>query len=282
MCRIVRSIVQAIACLVELFIRIFMTFVLMVESLISMIFQSFYNLLSFLFQIISLLPVCCVFLVTSKIRCSICGGSGGCTVARAGTCDYLMSFVALVLLFLIFRATGILDKFFHRLGYAKSGSVTEKYSRGIVTDWSKNETDYQWYNYDDEEYVKHVNNTLLQLRSKEAIDLDTEDLQQDFQTDEQTDKQLPTTLESPSTTTMIPKIELTESTDLMISTVTKNASPIATTQTIQIARKGLAEVEYLEVSSTTQQDQLIVLSPKGWGPKTSHTEWTTVLYYLVA
>lgn len=280
MCRTIVNIFQSIGCLMQLFVRIFMTIVLMAENLIRMILQSIYNLLSVLFQLLSLIPICCVFLVTSKIKCALCGGGGGCAGARGGNCDYFMSIVALVILFFIFRATGVIDKVFYKLGYSKTES--EKYLSDTVTLCSTNETDYQLYDYDGETTTNKIKN----LRKNKTNELDTDVL--DLKPYEQAEKQQSYALVSNTTTLMsnkTTKIELIESTDL-ISTMTTNAPSIAPsigpTETIQILKKGLTQVEYLEVYNTTQQDQLIVLSPKSWGPGSSSSDWTTVLYYLVA
>lgn len=270
MCSTLHSVSQSCECLVQLFVRTFMTIALMIESLVRVILQTIYNLVSFIFQLISLLPICCVFLVTSKIKCSICGGGGGCAATRGGSCDCIVTIVTLIIVVLIFRATGILDKILYRLGYIKPDSG--KLLSDTVTECSRNDTDYQWYDYDTGDDDK-----IFKFRLKELNELDMEN---------QTDKAQATTLDSPST--MIPTIELAETTDVSISNTTTSTTPIAsiqtiqTTQSIQIARKGLTEVEYLEVYGTTAGDQLIVLSPKSRRTESSGSEWTTVLYYLVA
>ncbi|XP_026328877.1 uncharacterized protein LOC113236882 [Hyposmocoma kahamanoa] len=280
MCRTVLSLFQALICMLQLAIRIIMTIGLMTESLIRLVLQSIYNFLSFLFQLISLLPICCVFLVTSKIKCALFSGGGGCPAgARGGSCDCILSVAAILILLLIFRATGVLDKIFHRLGYDKSFVV--KHPTGTVSECSRNMNDtvYQLYDYDNSDVASDVMGDVLRLGET----LDIEMAEQDLKTEEQ-----PTTLWSSTTlclsTTimMIPTIEVTESVDGMISKVTTIAPPITPTQTIQILKNGLTQVEYLEYNSTTQQDHPIILSPKAKDSEDTHSNWTTVIYYLVA
>lgn len=271
------SLFQALICMLQLVIRIIMTIGLMTESLIRLVLQSIYNFLSFLFQLISLLPICCVFLVTSKIKCALFSGGGGCPAgARGGSCDCILSVAAILILLLIFRATGVLDKIFHRLGYDKSFVV--KYPTGTVSECSRNMNDtvYQLYDYD-----VQSDTTGDVLRLGEMIDIEM--AEQDLKTEEQpTTLWSSTTLCLSTTITMIPTIEVTECVDGMISTVTTNTPPITPTQTIQILKNGLTQVEYLEYNSTTQQDHPIILSPKATDSEDSQSNWTTVIYYLVA
>lgn len=322
MCRTVEKLFQSIMCLIQLLIRIVMTIFLMAENLLRMLLQTLYNMISFIVQMISLLPICCVFLITSRLKCFMCGGGGGCAVNRGGSCDCFMTLLAVIILFFIFRATGILDKVFYRLGYAKT-DVT-RYPTGTITECTRNETEYPWYDYghDDDDKGAHDND----LRLRKTNELETEEQyfgntvinddgklklvkinqleteEQNLEANEQTDKEQPTliiiTLLSPTTTTSEPP--LIESTDVVISTVEPKASPTTTlppvtltqpvistqlvtsTQLIQTRKKGLTLVEYLEIYSTTMRDQTIALSPNGWGSESSQTEWTTVLYYLVA
>lgn len=265
MCNAAHSIVNSCECLIQLFIRTLMTFALMMENMVRLILQTIYNLLSFLIQLISLIPVCCVFLITSKLRCVFCGGGGGCA-SRGGSCDCVMTILALLILFLIFRATGILDKILHKLGYTKTGEISGAGSTGTVTDCSRNESMNQWYDYYNDEDDKSATSQLKEMNMMAM--------------ENQTDTEHSTTLDSPST--MIPTIELIETTDVEISKIPTNGPSVITIQTTQILMKRLTQVEYLEVYSTNQQDQQIAHSPRIRGSESSNTEWTTVLYYLVA
>ncbi|XP_026739861.1 uncharacterized protein LOC113502477 isoform X2 [Trichoplusia ni] len=120
MCRTAHALLQTGICGIQMLVRVFMTVILMIENVIRMVLQTFYNFISFLLQMISLIPICIVFLLTARLKCFMCGGGGPCPVNRGGTCDCLMSFIAIVIIFFIFRATGVLDKIFYSLGYAKA------------------------------------------------------------------------------------------------------------------------------------------------------------------
>lgn len=124
MCRTAQALIQTMICTVQMMVRVFMTIILMIENLVRMILQTLYNFVSFVMQIISLIPICVVFMVTARLKCFMCGGGGGCPVGRGGTCDCVMSALAFVIIFLIFRVTGVLDKIFYNLGYAKTNIVT--------------------------------------------------------------------------------------------------------------------------------------------------------------
>lgn len=144
---------SAVICMIQMFVRVLMTVFLMVENLIRMFLQTIYNTLSFVLQIISLLPICCVILLTARMKCFMCGGGGGCPTKSTGGggCDCLMSLLALTILFFIFRATGVLDKIFFTLGYAKAPPLR---STGVYTQCSRNDTAY--YDEDDENEKKEV------------------------------------------------------------------------------------------------------------------------------
>lgn len=145
MCRTLHSVLQSGICAIQMLVRIFITVVLMIENLIRMILQTFYNFISFMLQMVSLLPICVVFLVTSRLKCFMCGGGGPCQIQSGGGCDCLMSAVAIIIVFFILRATGLLDKIFYKLGYAKAKPLA--FTRfvptpGDITECSRNDTDY--------------------------------------------------------------------------------------------------------------------------------------------
>lgn len=93
---------------------------------------------------ISLIPICIVFLLTARLKCFMCGGGGPCPVNRGGACDCIMSGLAILILFLIFRATGVLDKIFYSLGYTKARPTVLRFvpTPGDITECSRNDTDY--------------------------------------------------------------------------------------------------------------------------------------------
>ncbi|CAB3243043.1 unnamed protein product [Arctia plantaginis] len=145
MCRTVHALLQTVICGVQMVVRVFMTVLLMIENVVRMVLQTMYNFISFMLQMISLIPICCVFLVTARLKCFVCGGGGPCPVNRGGTCDCLMSFFAILIIFFIFRATGVLDKIFYSLGYARAKPIAHtRYvpTPGDITECSRNDTDY--------------------------------------------------------------------------------------------------------------------------------------------
>ncbi|XP_026751422.1 uncharacterized protein LOC113511897 [Galleria mellonella] len=144
MCRTVHALLQTAICGIQMLVRVLMTIILMIENVIRMLLQTVYNFISFVLQMISLIPICFVFVLTSRLKCLMCGGGGPCPVNRGGTCDCLMSGLAIVILFFIFRATGILDKILYSLGYAKAkASIADTFvpTPGDITECSRNDTD---------------------------------------------------------------------------------------------------------------------------------------------
>lgn len=119
-----------------------MTVILMIENVIRMLLQTAYNFISFVLQMVSLIPICIVFLLTARLKCFMCGGGGPCPVNRGGTCDCLMSALAFIILFFIFRATGVLDKIFYSLGYTKERPTVMRFvpTPGDITECSRNDT----------------------------------------------------------------------------------------------------------------------------------------------
>lgn len=79
--------------------------------------QTIYNLLSFVTQTLSIIPICCVMVLTSKLRFLMCSGGGGGGATKNGTCDCVASTVMLVVVFYIFKEVGILDKMLLKIGY---------------------------------------------------------------------------------------------------------------------------------------------------------------------
>lgn len=151
MCRTVHAVLQTVICGIQMLVRVFMTVILMLENVIRMLLQTMYNFISFLLQMISLVPICVVFLLTARLKCFMCGGGGPCPVNRGGTCDCLMSLLAIIILFFIFRATGVLDKIFYSIGYAKAPTQVARFvpTPGDITECSRNDsqelTDYPFY-----------------------------------------------------------------------------------------------------------------------------------------
>lgn len=124
MCRTAEALVQTCVCGAQMIVRIVMIVLMMVENLLKLFLQSFYNICSIVLQIISILPVCLVFVLTSKLKCLICGGGGGgggCNAAqRTAGSDCVMTLLVLIILYYVMKANGMLDNLFTNLGYSKT------------------------------------------------------------------------------------------------------------------------------------------------------------------
>ncbi|CAH0407893.1 unnamed protein product [Chilo suppressalis] len=171
MCRTVHALLQTVICGIQMLVRVFMTIILMIENVIRMVLQTMYNFISFMMQMISLIPICLVFLLTARLKCFMCGGGGACPVARGGTCDCLMSFIAIVILFFIFRATGVLDKIFYSIGYTKARPQAVKFvpTPGDITECSRNDTETT------EEYEISTTETTTTGPTEEILYYDSDD-----------------------------------------------------------------------------------------------------------
>ncbi|XP_013135713.1 PREDICTED: uncharacterized protein LOC106101131 [Papilio polytes] len=121
MCRTVQSLIQTVICALQMITRIFMTVLLMIENMIRMLLQSIYNFISTILQIISLIPICCIFMLTAKMRCLLCGGGGGgCGGGGGGGfVGCFLSALFFIFLFKALRSYGLADKFMARLGYSR-------------------------------------------------------------------------------------------------------------------------------------------------------------------
>lgn len=86
----------------------------MLENLLRMILSSVYNALSLMLQLISILPICCVFLLTSKLKCLFCKGS------QRGSGDCALTFITLAVVFIILKLTGALDSIALAFGYTRA------------------------------------------------------------------------------------------------------------------------------------------------------------------
>ncbi|XP_013135677.1 PREDICTED: uncharacterized protein LOC106101106 [Papilio polytes] len=121
MCRTIQSLIQTFICAIQMVTRIFMTVLLMIENMIRMLLQSIYNFISTILQIVSLIPICCVFMLTAKMRCLLCGGGGGgCGGGGGGFASCFVSAIFLIFLFKALRSYGLADKLLLRLGYTRA------------------------------------------------------------------------------------------------------------------------------------------------------------------
>lgn len=92
---------------------------LMIDSIVRMLLYNLYGVFSVLCQICSILPLCIVFIVTSKLKCFICNRSNICYAGSQGQCPILRLFSTIIFFYIVFYAIGALDSFFSVLGYVK-------------------------------------------------------------------------------------------------------------------------------------------------------------------
>ncbi|KAJ2938870.1 hypothetical protein O0L34_g17679 [Tuta absoluta] len=115
-----RSMVQIVSCIMQSFTRIILMFLLMVENVIKMIFMAIYNILQFIVQCVSILPFCCVFIITSKLCCfSGCGSGCGSPGGGGGIMKCILGIIMLVITYLILDHFGVMKDIFKHLGYQK-------------------------------------------------------------------------------------------------------------------------------------------------------------------
>ncbi|XP_053603105.1 uncharacterized protein LOC128671036 [Plodia interpunctella] len=280
MCRTVHALLQTIICGIQMLVRVFMTVILMIENVIRMLLQTLYNFISFLLQMISLIPICVVFLLTARLKCFMCGGGGPCPVNRGGTCDCLMSLLAFVILFFIFRATGVLDKIFYSLGYAKAPPYVYKFmpTQGDITECSRNDTD--------------TTLTPTMMMTMSMTDSTTETTTPDLRLDStSTTNFMVGTMPSammpsgmmPSgmmTSGMMPSGMMTST--MMPSPMMPSAKPMVT-PTVPTSTNLLRSAADVDPTATAIEiSELTTMAGRALKPNTTiHRRWTTVFYYFV-
>lgn len=112
-------------CVLEHIFNIVTTILLMVDSLFRMLLYNLYAIFSVFCQICSVLPLCIVFIITSKLKCFICNRSNICCVGGQGQCPILRLLSSLILLYFIFYAFGALDSIFKVMGYVKDTDTSK-------------------------------------------------------------------------------------------------------------------------------------------------------------
>ncbi|KAG7299933.1 hypothetical protein JYU34_016960 [Plutella xylostella] len=98
MCQFLEECCSLMTCTCLMLARTFMTMIVMMEHIMRMIIQMFYNFVTFLLQLCSLLPLCCIFLLTSGFKCFVCGSGGACPSPRAGCACSLATILILYLI----------------------------------------------------------------------------------------------------------------------------------------------------------------------------------------
>lgn len=96
----------------------------LIEDAFVMMCQNIFNSISFCCQICSLLPVCCVFIITSKLRCFLNGSAGTSYLSNEiGFSCIVMTILTLIVLLYYLSATESLDKIFEKVGYIHQSKV---------------------------------------------------------------------------------------------------------------------------------------------------------------
>lgn len=108
-----------VICLLESIVQIFVTILLMLDSMVRMLLYNVYNILSVFCQLFSVVPLCIIFILTSKLKCLLCNRSNICNAGAQAQCPLLTSFVMLVCLYFLLNAFNALDSVFNFLGYVK-------------------------------------------------------------------------------------------------------------------------------------------------------------------
>lgn len=113
-----------IACILEHFFRTVFTILLMADGLIRMLLYNLYNIFSVFCQLCSVLPLCIVFLATSKLKCFLCNRSNICYAGAQARCPFFTSLTTIVVLYIVFNAFGVLGPILKVLGYVKASNET--------------------------------------------------------------------------------------------------------------------------------------------------------------
>ncbi|XP_049866272.1 uncharacterized protein LOC126366971 [Pectinophora gossypiella] len=264
MCRTIHAVISTVICGIQMLVRVFMTTILMLENVIRMLLQTLYNFISFFLQMISLIPICVVFLLTARLKCFMCGGGGPCPVNRGGACDCLMSLFAIIILFLIFRATGVLDKIFYTIGYAKATSHIARFvpTLGEITECSRNDTDTEYIFYPVETTTEEYEDTTTVriLRAGGAEDYSDSTIFTETVT-------ITVDARSPQpmgTSTIITYMDIVED----MATVYDNN----TAEVIMLSDTDNFITPFTDAFSTIVEEHYT---------QTGKENWTTILYYLV-
>lgn len=108
-----------ILCIIESISDFVKSVFLMAYTLIQMLLYNVYGIISVFCQMCSVLPLCIVFIITSKLKCLLCNNTSICCTGAQGNCPLLMSLVMILVLYFVFYMFGALDSIFSLLGYVK-------------------------------------------------------------------------------------------------------------------------------------------------------------------
>lgn len=119
MCQTILMFLHTIVCAFQMIVRMILTVLLMVENLIRMFLQSIYNFFSFFFQMLSLIPICCIFIITARCKSLICGCGGGCGSNNGAGCNCIIGILGMIFFYVLFDSLGMIDDIMKALGYTR-------------------------------------------------------------------------------------------------------------------------------------------------------------------
>lgn len=114
MCTLFVIVMKTLNMISEIILRI----LFFIENALVMMLQNIFNSINFCCQICSIIPVCCVFIITSKLRCFLSSNSGACSTGHdIGLSCVVMTILTLIVVLYILNATDYLDMMIDRFGY---------------------------------------------------------------------------------------------------------------------------------------------------------------------
>lgn len=119
MCHLKKVSIETVHYCAIVIFRTLLTIITITENLIKLILQSLYTFISTIFQAISLLPMCLVFILTSNLR-GICFG-GGLFGSRSN--PFLTIVLIVIILYLLLNGS-FLESLLKKMGYTKMPQVS--------------------------------------------------------------------------------------------------------------------------------------------------------------
>lgn len=116
MCYLLPLFVETLHYCFLIIFRTFLSIIVNIENIIRLILQSIFNFLSSIFQAISLLPMCVVFILTSNVKGCFCGGGlNGCCRWCGST---FTVFLVITIMYLLYNG-GYIESILAKMGYTK-------------------------------------------------------------------------------------------------------------------------------------------------------------------
>lgn len=131
-----------IICLLNSIIETLITVYLMIDGLIRMSLFNLYNILVVFCQICSVLPICMVFIITSKMKCLLCDRSNICCAGTQGQCPLLTSLCLLVALYFVLDHLGAVDPILSKIGYVKQHNTHNEKINATMKHFARHSADH--------------------------------------------------------------------------------------------------------------------------------------------